>query len=101
MSKRLSLTQRLLRPVINWAVERYFPTSVFYGDFDPFEAFAQAEGVMISRLATMSMIRRVVDAEVDEIKADIEGMTIKGEPVGDWTVIVRRKGIAAYEGSRK
>lgn len=95
MSERLSLVQRALRPVINWAVERYFPTSVFYGAFDPFAAFeAASKGDMISRLATMAMIRRVQEMGADEIKAEIEGMTIKGEPVGDWLVIVQRKGAA-------
>ena len=93
MGEQMSLMQRVLGSAINWAVERYFPTSVFYGAFDPFAAFDEAsKGDMTSRLATMAIIRRVQEMGADEIKAEIEGMTIKGEPVGDWLVIVRRKG---------
>lgn len=85
---KLSVTQKLLRPVINWLVETFFPSGAFYGHdfFDIFKDL-EKEGYGIAQASTAFITHNMHRMNAEKVKFEIEGVTINGEPVGDFEII--------------
>ena len=96
----LTLPQRMMRPIINFLVERFYPAGCFYGDGDPMRTFDGNSGGTIGRAAVMVLIRKVSDSGADKLGADFDGVTVNGEPIGDWRVTVQRKAWRETGGER-
>lgn len=84
-------TQRFLRPIINWAVERFFPDSMFYGNDLPTKLGADSPmRAMVSETPALSLAVQCSLAGADEMTVDVTGLIYKGESIGDWQVTIKR-----------
>ena len=91
--QKLTMMQKILRPIINHLVETYFPNGIFYGDSDAlneFEKFDVEGGNTIGRAAAFMLVRKLIDEDNTSITVEIEGLTINGEMTGDWLVLVSK-----------
>lgn len=85
--------QRLLRPVLNFAVEKFFPNGAFYGGqyLDSFKRADQKHDTGITGFAAAHYLTSVArESDAGEIKVTLEGCTVSGQPAGDWEVAVKR-----------
>jgi len=96
----LTLMQRALRPILNWAVERYFPKGCFFGMeyFDMFREFEKEDGSQLGQASALWITHNMHDQDADELDMRIKGLTIRGEPVGDFHIVVTRTTLAELEG---
>lgn len=86
----MTFMQRILRPVLNFMVERYFPKGAFYGH-DFFRAFEEAEidhAPSATTAAGCLLISAMSKDYQTEMIITVEGITLNGEPKGDWRLIV-------------
>lgn len=91
---KLSLTQRALRPVLNFLVERFFPTGAFHGnhylhslsaDTQLAEKWGSAE--MACAMFITSRLRKLGATEATFKASDV---TDCGVPVGSWLITVEK-----------
>ena len=91
----LTLTQRILRIPINFLVERYFPDGFFFGNgfCSVFEEAAKGEEVVDSapKAAAAFLLSYLSQRYSDEAKFEITDITLKGEPVGSWSITISRE----------
>lgn len=95
---KYTLTQRILRPVINFLVETFFPHQVFYGreylalyrnvmsKGQPDEEVLMFEGA--SKVMIAAAHQTLKDFEGDSLKVTIEDINYLGHDLGDWDVSV-------------
>lgn len=90
--KKLTLAQRALRPVLNFAVERWFPDGGFWGEayFEPFRKFDTEKKAKVGYGAAMYLIYSVHGANSSKFTVDLGGVTYNGEAMGDWRVTVEK-----------
>lgn len=94
-----TFVQRMLRPVVRWLVERFFPQHMFWGH-EAVEPFAELERrrneagdlSCSGNLAAMYLINLCSD--LDGIKYDVEAtdVSIHEKNLGDWRVTVEKIG---------
>ena len=91
----LTLTQRILRIPINFLVEHYFPNGFFFGNgfCSVFEEAAKGEGVVNSapKAAAAFLLNYLSQRYSDEVKFEITDVTLRGEPVGRWSITISRE----------
>lgn len=90
MSK-MTTSQRLLRPVVNFLVERYFPKGAFFGKeyFTIFKKWDKEKGSMgYSAALYLQSIVRENDAET--MVTRLGDVIVNGENVGDWEISIRK-----------
>lgn len=88
---KLTLTQRALRPIINFLVETWFPTGAFYGNryLSVFEEIDEGHGV-VGYAAAQYLQATLVAANMDKLKVDMYDCTYNGVPSGDYRLVVER-----------
>lgn len=87
----LTLTQRLLRPVINWLVEGWFPKGCFYGNnyLDDFKKFDQGKEV-IGKTAAMYLQSIMRKAEATTITYEMTEITDRDILVGSYKLTLEK-----------
>jgi hypothetical protein len=82
---KLTLTQRALRPVLNFIVERYFPSGAFFGCsfLDAFDMHDRAKGIC-GYSAAMYLQRIARKSNAASLSITMNEITDNGEPVGTW-----------------
>ena len=92
----MTFTQKILCPVINFLVERFFPNGMFVGSYYWFEVSGNVEASekwgtpqMASAMLVVSKVR-----ETGATKAVFEAgdMSLDGEAIGDWRLTVEKIG---------
>lgn len=87
----MKLTQKFLRYIINRAVERFFPDSMFYGNDLPTKWGADCPyRAMASETAAISLAVQCELAGAGKMIVDVTGASYKGEDIGDWQVTIQR-----------
>ena len=84
----LTITQRALRPVVNFLVEWFFPNGAFYGK-EYFDAFKKFDGDSIGQASTLWITHTMHRMNADTLDVEIKGLKIRGEPVGDFEITAR------------
>ena len=89
MVSELPVQQRMLRPIINFMVERWFPSGCFFGDdyFKTFKAIDDKKAVT-GYAAALYLSQIAILSDAQEIDATMHEVTHNGEPVGTWRVRV-------------
>jgi hypothetical protein len=89
---QFTFTQKLLRPIINFAVERFFPESCFYGMgfLKPFSDFDAGREQTAGYGSAMYLVNRVHDAGKKHMTIDLGGVTFQGKDIGSWKIVVER-----------
>lgn len=94
----LSMSQRLARPVVNFLVERFFPSGLFFYGKGPLSAFEKVDAERgekaIGYTAALFLMRRCHEESADELSVEAVGVTINGENIGDWRVTVSRAALS-------
>lgn len=87
----MTLTQKILRPIINWAVERFFPRHFFYGN-ELGKRWGGAEGIEGVALETCAVAMACRCATLGGAKMTVQcfGVTNRGVDIGDWRVTMER-----------
>jgi hypothetical protein len=84
-------TQKILRPIINFLVERFFPDSLFYGNDLPTKWGADSPmQALVAETAGLSLAVQCHLSGADHMIVDITGASYKGEPIGDWRVTMTK-----------
>lgn len=90
---KLTLTQRLLRPVISFAVERFFSNGLFFygpGPLAAFDEIDKKDGKPLGWMAALSLANLAIKANADEFSSTLSNVTLNGKPMGDWKVTIER-----------
>lgn len=86
----MTLIQRILRPVLNYLVETFFPKDAFYGN-DFLKAFERAEidyaPTAISAAGCL-LISELSNSYSTECIVTVENISLHGKPVGSWRLII-------------
>lgn len=94
MSNKLNWKQKVLKPIINFLVERFFPNRVFYGN-DYLNVFAEYDsdgtrGKYIScHAASMFLISHMVDLNAETLDVEMNDVSASGEDVGSFTIKIQ------------
>ena len=85
--------RRFLRWVVNWTVERYFPEGIFWGPdaqkkFENFDK--EYRGGKMPLTVYSMLVSRVAESSAVHFSLDIEGLSIKGRDLGDWSMKIDR-----------
>ncbi len=83
----MTRTQRFLRPIINFLVERWFPRHCFYGnnyldDFAEFDEKNRKTGKTVA-MYLQSIMRK---AKATELEVEMRGITKGDEMIGDYRI---------------
>jgi hypothetical protein len=87
----MTRTQKILRPIINFLVERFFPDNLFCG-YDMLEKWRTSSPARAAygETAVLSLAVQCHLAGADHMTVDITGASYKGEPIGDWRVTMTK-----------
>ena len=87
----LTLSQRTLRPVVNFLVERFFPQGAFFG-YDLADRFKDADGHfgVVGSGAAMYLQRIMRRGGNDTMHIDMHEITDNGEPVGSYRLTLEK-----------
>jgi hypothetical protein len=89
----LSRKQRFLRPVINFLVERYFPTHTFFGN-DYLNVFARISKDKteenISKMAGQCLIHQMIKEDAVGVTVIVEDLMKNGRNLGSYSLVVRK-----------
>lgn len=91
--ENMNFMQRMLGPVINFLVERYFPTGSFYGNSGGlriFERQDREDDCVLGRTAALMLINRVHESGSHRLDVNVTQHTSNGILTGDWQVTIRR-----------
>lgn len=92
MSKtQLTLMQRLLRPVINWLVEGWFPKACFYGNayLDDFKEFDQDKD-LVGKTAAMFLQSIMRKANATSITYEMTEITDGNFLIGSYKLTLEK-----------
>lgn len=97
MSEPIEMTiiKRLLRKLINFLVERYFPNTFFWGNEfgSAFNKIANGQGAVDTapKAAAAYLINYLSDRYIQEGKFDFGGVSLKGRYVGNWSITIKKE----------
>jgi hypothetical protein len=81
----------MLKQLINWLVETHYPDGAFYGGrfFDAFKKYQKEDG-NLAQASTLWITHNMHRLDKDTLEVKIKGLTINGEPVGDFFITAER-----------
>ncbi|AHD09983.1 hypothetical protein [Phaeobacter gallaeciensis] len=88
---KFTLMQRLLRPVINWLVEGWFPKGCFYGRnyLNDFKVLDQGKDV-VGKTAAMYLQSIMRKADATSIIYEMTEVTERNVPVGSYKLTLEK-----------
>lgn len=82
----LTTVQKMLRPIINWTVERFFPNGAFYGH-SFHNAFIEVNrGSKLGQASVSWIVHNMHEMNAESVKFELNGMSINGILVGDFVI---------------
>lgn len=89
--RKLTLMQRLLRPIINWLVETWFPNSCFYGNsyLQDFKDFDKGKD-LIGKTAAMYLQSIMRKADATSISYEMTEITEHDVHIGSYKLTLER-----------
>jgi hypothetical protein len=82
----MTAMQKILRPVLNFLTERFFPNGCFYGQgyLDNFNYLDDERG--IGYAAVLSLSSSLFEINATDYKIDVEQLSLNGKDMGDWSL---------------
>lgn len=90
----LTITQKILRPILNWTVETFYPDGAFYGG-DYLKTLESDNGLIekwgsVEMACAMLITSRLRKRGATSAKLEATDVTDCGEPVGSWMVTIEQ-----------
>lgn len=91
---KLTVAQKMLRPVLNYLVERFFPEGAFFGKdylrtLQSSEEFTEKWG-SVEMACAMFLVSRVRDMNATNAVFEANDITDEGTPVGSWRLTAEK-----------